>query len=88
MKADFLGGCPPRTVYIRCTPNKLQTLLSTSYKRVFYHIVSRRIDFLILNMPRLGGIADFNPEKDIPSLNGKVILVTGGVFTLLSRFID
>lgn len=39
-------------------------------------------------MPRLGGFADFNPEKDIPSLNGKVVLITGGVFTLLSRFID
>ncbi|KAM0247105.1 hypothetical protein ACHAQJ_009960, partial [Trichoderma viride] len=29
-------------------------------------------------MPRLAGIANFNPEKDILSLNGKVILVTGG----------
>ncbi|PON24964.1 hypothetical protein TGAM01_v206045 [Trichoderma gamsii] len=29
-------------------------------------------------MPRLGGFADFNPEKDIPSLNGKVVLITGG----------
>jgi hypothetical protein len=39
-------------------------------------------------MPRLGGIADFNPEKDIPSLNGKVVVITGGVFTLSSHFID
>lgn len=30
-------------------------------------------------MPRLAGIANFNPEKDIPSLSGKVVLVTGGV---------
>ncbi|EHK20439.1 uncharacterized protein TRIVIDRAFT_48862 [Trichoderma virens Gv29-8] len=29
-------------------------------------------------MPRLTGIANFNPEKDIPSLSDKVILVTGG----------
>ncbi|KAK1237259.1 hypothetical protein MKX08_002884 [Trichoderma sp. CBMAI-0020] len=29
-------------------------------------------------MPRLGGFADFNPEKDIPSLSGKVVLITGG----------
>ncbi|PTB34904.1 hypothetical protein M441DRAFT_154597 [Trichoderma asperellum CBS 433.97] len=29
-------------------------------------------------MPRLAGIANFNPEKDIPSLTNKVILVTGG----------
>ncbi|KAL7912407.1 NAD(P)-binding protein [Trichoderma velutinum] len=29
-------------------------------------------------MPRLSGFADFNPEKDIPSLSGKVVLVTGG----------
>ncbi|GFP59585.1 uncharacterized oxidoreductase C736.13 [Trichoderma asperellum] len=29
-------------------------------------------------MPRLAGIANFNPEKDIPSLTNRVILVTGG----------
>ncbi|KAM6480566.1 NAD(P)-binding protein [Trichoderma sp. SZMC 28011] len=29
-------------------------------------------------MPRLAGIANFNPDKDIPSLSGKVVLVTGG----------
>ncbi|KAH0525656.1 hypothetical protein TsFJ059_008001 [Trichoderma semiorbis] len=29
-------------------------------------------------MPRLSGIANFNPDKDIPSLSGKVVLVTGG----------
>ncbi|KAL6699314.1 NAD(P)-binding protein [Trichoderma pleuroticola] len=29
-------------------------------------------------MPRLAGIANFNPETDIPSLSGKVVLVTGG----------
>lgn len=39
-------------------------------------------------MPRLGGVANFNPEKDIPSLSGKVVLVTGGVFALLSRFLQ
>ncbi|CAI6094941.1 unnamed protein product [Clonostachys chloroleuca] len=29
-------------------------------------------------MPGLGGFTEFNPDKDIPSLAGKVILVTGG----------
>lgn len=39
-------------------------------------------------MPRLGGVANFNPDKDIPSLSGKVVLVTGGAFTLLSLFLQ
>ncbi|KAI0469209.1 putative short-chain dehydrogenase [Xylaria cf. heliscus] len=29
-------------------------------------------------MPSMSGFVDFNPEKDIPPLDGKVILVTGG----------
>ncbi|KAL7928344.1 NAD(P)-binding protein [Trichoderma chlorosporum] len=29
-------------------------------------------------MPRLAGIANFDPEKDIPSLSGKVVFITGG----------
>ncbi|KAI1123482.1 putative short-chain dehydrogenase [Nemania abortiva] len=29
-------------------------------------------------MPSISGFVDFNPDKDIPSLNGKVIFVTGG----------
>ncbi|OTA76091.1 hypothetical protein M434DRAFT_402570 [Hypoxylon sp. CO27-5] len=29
-------------------------------------------------MPTMSGFVDFNPEKDIPSLQGKVIFITGG----------
>jgi hypothetical protein len=29
-------------------------------------------------MPNLEQFVDFNPEKDIPSLDGKVIFITGG----------
>jgi len=32
-------------------------------------------------MTQLKGHADFNPASDIPSLKGKVILVTGGKFS-------
>ncbi|KAI1492398.1 oxidoreductase [Biscogniauxia mediterranea] len=32
-------------------------------------------------MPAFSGHVDFQPDKDIPSLEGKVILVTGGVST-------
>jgi hypothetical protein len=35
-------------------------------------------------MPRLAGITNFNPEKDIFSLSGKVVLVTGGIFLIYS----
>jgi hypothetical protein len=31
-------------------------------------------------MPNLEEFVEFNPEKDIPSLEGKVIFVTGGRF--------
>lgn len=30
-------------------------------------------------MPNLEQYVNFNPEKDIPELNGKVIFITGGV---------
>ena len=32
------------------------------------------------NMPNLEAFVDFDPEKDIPSLAGRVIFVTGGMF--------
>jgi hypothetical protein len=35
-------------------------------------------------MPAIVGHVDFNPAKDIPSLSGKVIFVTGGNTALLS----
>jgi hypothetical protein len=31
-------------------------------------------------MPNLEQFVDFDPEKDIPSLEGKVIFITGGEF--------
>jgi hypothetical protein len=34
-------------------------------------------------MPNLEQFVDFNPEKDIPSLEDKVIFVTGGSFPIL-----
>lgn len=51
-----------------------------THKTSTYHIVSKRPRFSSFNMPRLAGIANFNPEKDIPSLTNRVILVTGGMF--------
>jgi hypothetical protein len=30
------------------------------------------------NMPNLEQFVDFNPEKEIPSLDGKVVFITGG----------
>jgi hypothetical protein len=31
-------------------------------------------------MPAIQGVVDFNPYEDIPSLNGKVVFVTGGTY--------
>lgn len=38
-------------------------------------------------MVRLAGFADFNPEEEIPSLEGKVIFVTGGNYSLTYPYI-
>jgi hypothetical protein len=36
----------------------------------------------------MSGVKNFNPEKDIPSLSGKIIFVTGGSLVIgFSRFL-
>jgi hypothetical protein len=37
-------------------------------------------------MVRLAGFVDFNPEEEIPSLEGKVVFVTGGSYSLTSLY--
>lgn len=34
-------------------------------------------------MPQIEGLVDFDPARDIPSLEGKVILITGGIIIRL-----
>lgn len=78
-KPNPLGGIANTEDYIICVASKLRVLSLISHKINIFHVQSKHTHCLYFNMPRLAGIANFNPDKDIPSLSGKVVLVTGGM---------
>jgi predicted membrane channel-forming protein YqfA (hemolysin III family) len=67
----------------------LSIILSTSFiaSNLHLHFLEEHSERFYLpcnfpssNMPNLESFVDFDPEKDIPSLVGRVIFVTGGMF--------
>lgn len=78
-KPNPLGGIANTEDYIIWVASKLRVLSLISHKIIIFHVQSKHTHCLFFNMPRLAGIANFNPDKDIPSLSGKVVLVTGGM---------